>query len=377
LVRDGFEDEEESETTLSIADSDRSPPKSISRSQSWPEYSPSAGTDLDQEASTAPSSLSPTDTHTSFGREGLVLLELISTLPPRSEKRQGASSSFDRSTASDQRDQISHGWMTHPVTKHFRTLTSSSREVLDSPRLSDESFVDIFGTHNIISPSLRSQMQKSDSVVVSRTLLSKRHPPKYIHRFRKIGPLLPSEEKEAMPSEEGGAGACSETDSTGTDSDPQTVAPRATLRRPLLPLRRSISLSLRTGFGMFLGAATKEMISSVPSGLETLSSSLMRSPTPSPETQKLSSSSPPSPAASLSSLSPAQRALVIRSQRIKRIRDRKPSPRELPPRVLLRRREVSRRILSPEEYRSAEDLLLESQSQTLREMQNRVAKLTR
>jgi hypothetical protein len=398
----GFEDEEESETTGSFAGSDRSPPKSISRSQSWPEYSspPSEGsTDLDLGPVSPPSSpLSSEDsqTHSLQVQEeekvlvsSLELMDLISSLPqrqrserPQQQPQQGSLSSFDRSICSDQRDQLSHGWMTHSVTTRFRSLSSSS-----SSPASLSSYSDIFGTHNIASPSLRSQMQTSDSAVVARALLSnRRYPPKYIHRFKKG-----YEEKKGAPSEEGTAEVNESADlpNEEADSSSQVMTSRATLKRPLLPLRHSISLTLRASFGRFLGSATQEMLSStalpLPTGLEAISSSLRRNSSHSPDSQSQlqpsvspPSSPPPSPSLSLSSAS-AQRALVLRSQRIKRIRDRKPlgGTRELPARVLLRRKEVSRRILSPEELSSAEDLLLASQSQTLREMQNRVAKLTR
>jgi hypothetical protein len=145
-------------------------------------------------------------------------------------------------------------------------------------------------------------------------------------------------------------------------------------------LRRSISLSLRVGFGRLIGRASNEIISSVPAGLETLSSSLMKSPS---STEQRPSTPPPSPNSSDQTpplLNTVSRR-TLRNQRIKRLRSvRQSVPRRssLPsPLSPLHRRERSRRNLFPEKEPSPEELLLETQARALREMQNRVTKLMR
>jgi hypothetical protein len=166
---------------------------------------------------------------------------------------------------------------------------------------------------------------------------------------------------------------------SGTESkESEGLVAKATLRRPFLPLRRSISVSLRTGFGRLIGRASTELISAVPGSLETLSSSLMKSPSPA-EVQTISTP-PPSPT-DQQSLPRALSRKTLRNQRIKRLRSLRQqsltSDSLRSPLSPLHLRGKSRRVLFPDKQPSPEEVLLEAQARTLREMHNRVAILTR
>lgn len=357
-LADEFEDLEfddnESEATLSVTESERSPPKSLSRSHSWTQYS----THDELEIIEPILEVTPSENHDVPDVDVKVaLLQEIITSVSKGEKKP-SESAFKRSI-SNKDHWVMHGWMTHKLTRHFRNFDARESQSTDH-------LLTFFESHNnVASSTIRSRLQETDRIIVSNSLLSNRYPPKYIQRFHK--PLQRRHTIQVALEDSADESHLESHDETinlnGTSEvseNQEVLSPRSRFSRPFLPLRRSISMSLRAGIGRFIGNRTAELISTVPSGIDTLAASMSKPLPPLPQ------------------FSPKKCIIrnVVNFQRVRRYRSRKLNTshsKTRPP----QRRHLSHRISNPMPTLTPEEIFMETQSHLLHEMQQRIVKLTR